>query len=45
MYACALTLWLWVHDERMQAAGYVGVADLDEDAVALIVILVVAVCF
>lgn len=29
----------------MGAARYVGVADLDEDAVALIVILAVAVCF
>lgn len=38
-------MWLWVHDERMRAAGYVGVADLDEDAVVTIVILAVAVCF
>lgn len=29
----------------MGAARYVGVTDLDEDAVALIVILAVAVCF
>lgn len=43
--ACALALWLRVHDERMGDAGYVGVADLDEDAVVLVVILAVAVCF
>lgn len=34
---------LRVHDERMRAGGRPGVADLDEDAVALIVILAVTV--
>lgn len=43
MSTFAFTLWLRIHDQRMGAARYVGVADLDEDAVALIVILAVAV--
>lgn len=34
---------LWVHDERMGAGGHPGATDLDEDAVALIVILAVTV--
>lgn len=45
MYTFALTLWLRIHDQRMGAATDMSVADLDEDAVALIVILTVAVCF
>lgn len=45
MYTFAFTLWLRIHDQRMGAARFVGVADLHEDAVALIVILAVAVCF
>lgn len=38
-----LTERLWVHDEWMGACGYPSVTDLDEDAVALVVVLAVAV--
>ena len=37
------TKWLWVHDEWMGAGGHPGVTDLDEDTVALVVVLTVTV--